>query len=281
MSPGRPSQSGFTLTELAIALLIIGLLLGGVVITLESQIAARNQAETRRTLDLAAEALIGFAVARGRLPCPATDTSLGAEVMTMVGMPGTPAISFEEWGSCALTDGFLPSATLGITPVDSQGYAIDAWGSNTGGLYRIRYAVDARTTVTVQNDAGGPAVTVFAFTGRNALKKSGFVATPDIRVCAVAPIAAGSTVCDVNVVSVRVPAVIYSLGPNGATAAGQTQALFEASAASADERENYNTNPRIFVARPALTIAGDTFDDIVTYLSPNVLFNRLVAANPL
>jgi prepilin-type N-terminal cleavage/methylation domain-containing protein len=263
---------GFTLTELAIALVIIAFLLGGIVVTVESQIATRNQAETRRMLDIAAEAVIGFAIQKGRLPCPATTTSLGKEDMIKVGMPG--GISFEEWGNCAVADGFLPASDLGLSPIDTQGFAIDAWGSNVGGLNRVRYAV-SRTQVTVNGNL------VWAFTGRDALKRTGFSAVPDVFVCGVAPAGAGATSCDVGVVSARVPAVIYSLGPNGATAAAQTQAVFEASTASADERENYNTNAKIFVSHPAVPAGANEFDDLVSFVSLNVLYNRLVAASPL
>lgn len=263
---------GFTLTELAIALVIIAFLLGGVVVTLQSQIEARNQAETRRTLDLALEAVVGFAIQHGRLPCPATAGSLGREDIITVGMPG--GISFEEWGNCAVADGFLPAADLGITPVDGQGFAIDAWGSNVGGLNRIRYAV-SRAQVAVNGNV------VWAFTGKDALRRTGFTTQPNIWVCAVAPVAAGATNCDAGVVAIRAPAVVYSLGPNGSTAAAQTQAAFEASGASADERENYNTNALIFVARPPTPAGANEFDDIVSFLSLNVLYNRLVAASPL
>jgi prepilin-type N-terminal cleavage/methylation domain-containing protein len=274
---------GFTLTELAIALVIIGFLLGGVVVTLQSQISARNDAETRRTLDSAAEAIIGFAIQRGRLPCPATDTSLGQEALVVTGMPGTPTISAEAWGNCTVTDGFLPAATLGLAPVDSQGYAIDAWGSNTGGLNRVRYAVDSITTVSVANDGGGPNVTVSAFTGRNALRKSGFAAQPGLIVCSSSTgvVAGPPPACGTGVVAIRTPAVIYSLGPNGATAAGMGMTAFQASGASADEIENFNTNWRVFVARPASPAGAAEFDDIVNFVSLNVLYNRLVAANPL
>lgn len=277
----RRPEAGFTLTELAIALVIIAFLLGGVVVTLEAQIAARNQAETRRTLDLAAEAVIGFAIQRGRLPCPATNASQGEEKRIDPPSVATPAgFTVGEWldafGECEVADGFLPAATLGITPIDTQGYAIDAWGSNVGGLNRIRYAV-SRTTVVINGN------TVFAFTGKDAMKRSGFVAQPDVLVCssAAGAVAGPPPACGTGVVGIRTPAVIYSLGPNGATAAGQSQAAFEASGASADERENYNTNPRIFVAHPAVPSGANEFDDIVTFVSLNVLYNRLVAANPL
>jgi hypothetical protein len=67
-----------------------------------------------------------------------------------------------------------------------------------------------------------------------------------------------------------VPAVIYSTGKNGAS--GGT---------SADEAENPNPNSadnnRVFVSHDFTP----TFDDMVIWISPNILFNRMVAAGKL
>src|SRR5262245_31213383 len=64
-------QHGFTLTEVAVAFLIIALLLGGAVMTLQAQIEQRNFEEAQRRLNAAAEAVLSFALVNRRLPCPA------------------------------------------------------------------------------------------------------------------------------------------------------------------------------------------------------------------
>ena len=69
---GFMSQSGFTLVELTIVLIIVGLLVGSLIPPLSSRIDQRNYNETRQQLNEIREALIGFAVANGRLPRPAT-----------------------------------------------------------------------------------------------------------------------------------------------------------------------------------------------------------------
>src|SRR6266705_3650005 len=67
MNPSR----GFTLAELAVAVAIIGLLLAGALIPFSTQIDVRNVADTQRAMESIREAVIGFAQANGRLPCPA------------------------------------------------------------------------------------------------------------------------------------------------------------------------------------------------------------------
>ena len=123
---------GFTLTELAIAFLVISLLLGGMLMTLSAQNEGRQLADTQRTLDNAREALIGFAARYGRLPCPAVDGATGDELQRNAANAYTCQV-------CAVTDayceGMLPALTLGIGPIDRQGYLVDAWGN------RVRYAV--------------------------------------------------------------------------------------------------------------------------------------------
>src|SRR5437762_13621334 len=94
----------FTLIELAVVLMLVGLLLSSVTYTLSAQVEQRTREQTQRILEQAREALIGYAVANGRLPCPASSGSSGAE-----SPPGG--------GECTnYYDGFLPAVTLGFQP---------------------------------------------------------------------------------------------------------------------------------------------------------------------
>ena len=123
---GHRIVRGFTLVELAVVVFVITLLLGSILVPLTTQVESRKYDETQRILDQAREALVGYAVANGRLPCPASTTSNGQEA-TGAGWPGSGTCAAAVTGANTWI-GFLPAATLGFTPVDTQGYAVDAWG---------------------------------------------------------------------------------------------------------------------------------------------------------
>ncbi len=114
----RAGQTGFSFIELAVALFIMTLLLGSILVPLATQVEQRQNAESLRILEEARDALMGHAIANGRLPCPDTNGD-GAENVT--GVSCTAIIS-------GIAHGTLPWQTLGIG-------ASDAWGN------RIRYAV--------------------------------------------------------------------------------------------------------------------------------------------
>jgi prepilin-type N-terminal cleavage/methylation domain-containing protein len=110
--------AGFTLVELAIALLIIGVLLGSLLAPLSTQVQLERTKSTRLVLDKVKDALMGFAISNnGRIPCSDTDGD---------GMENKP---------CASTEGELPYATLGLGQKD-------AW------THRLRYRPDASVVVT-------------------------------------------------------------------------------------------------------------------------------------
>jgi prepilin-type N-terminal cleavage/methylation domain-containing protein len=242
-------HSGFTLIELAIVLFIVSLLLGGMLLPLSAQQDIRNWNDTQKQLVDAREALIGFAVANGRLPCPASATSSGVESLNPDGTCTNPY------------DGFLPAVTLGISPVDAQGYAIDSWGGNP--INRIRYAVSTANNFALTTPNGMKTVTMTNL-------------SPDLKICsagagvtnpggATADCAAGTLLAGDAV------AVIYSIGKNAGTGG-----------ASADETHNPNPNAATAADRAFVSAQpSNTFDDQIVWLSKNILFNRMVAAGQL
>jgi prepilin-type N-terminal cleavage/methylation domain-containing protein len=212
-------ERGFTLIELAVALMIIALLLGMFVVPLGTQMDNQRISETQRQLELAREAVLGFAVARGRLPCPATrNLATGA-----VGA-GTE--------NCGLAEGVLPWADLGVPETD-------AWGRRF--LYRVTPAfADAPPAGMQATFAIGDNGTL------NVTNGAGNIAT-------------------------NLPAVIVSHGKNGA--GGFRPDGGQVAVGAGDEAENTD-NDDTFVSR---LFAAD-FDDVVLWVSGNVLKSRMVAA---
>ena len=162
--PPQPARAmeGLSLIEVAIALAVSALLLGGLMVPLAAQIDRFRLRETEAALHQALEALTGYAVSHGnRLPCPDIDGD-GAE-----DFPGSPT------APCRGIEGDLPRATLGITGTDGWGRLLRYRGNdaltgpggmprppNTRGGLRI---VDARTAerLTV-SDPEAPAAIIFS-----------------------------------------------------------------------------------------------------------------------
>ena len=117
----QPGAKGFTLIELAVAIAIITLLLGSLLVPLQTQVAQRQISDTQKALDDFREALLGFAVANGYLPCPDTDND-GLENVAGTGRCSIVAGDNSAYGN-------LPWQTLGIT------VNADVWGN------RFRYSV--------------------------------------------------------------------------------------------------------------------------------------------
>jgi prepilin-type N-terminal cleavage/methylation domain-containing protein len=240
---------GFTLTELAIVLVIVALLIGGMLMPLSSQDELRRAAETKKTLADIQEALVGFAVANERLPCPATTASKGQESFAGGGNSTN--------GECSnFYDGYVPAAALGVTPIDENGMATDGWARP------IRYAVYDGTINGVPR----------AFTRANGIKdaKMENIATEiTLTVCSGAPPPAATScnTADVTLTN-KAPALAFSEGKPDAASGGDAQANRDADA--------------VFVSHPP-TPAGtaNEFDDLVVWLSPNILFNRMIAAGRL
>ncbi|HYC44780.1 MAG TPA: type II secretion system protein [Burkholderiales bacterium] len=263
------TQRGFTLIEVAVALAIVTMLLGAVLIPLQTQVENRKIEDTNQILDRAREALLGYAATYGYFPCPATAASLGMEP------PLTPTERAE--GKCngsgpppppAFFVGYLPAALLGFSPVDEQGYATDAWGGAPA--HRIRYAVAYQTVGGVTNPftrPGGMATAGIPTFGANTalihICRSGAGVTPGADCGTPAQTLASNVV-----------AVVWSAGQNALT--GGT---------SVHEAENPNPNggsvDNVFVTRTRVTSGADEFDDQLLWISGFVAVTRLIASGQL
>jgi prepilin-type N-terminal cleavage/methylation domain-containing protein len=100
-------KKGFTLVELAIVLVIIGLITGAAVTLWRSTIDSTRLSSTKTNLDNIKNAVINFAMANGRLPCPDSTTPPNN---TGQSNPATAGVCT----GCANPPCYLPFQTLQI-----------------------------------------------------------------------------------------------------------------------------------------------------------------------
>ena len=237
-SAGRRSRaSGFTLIELTIVLVIVALLIGGMLVPLSAQRDLGRASETQKQLAEIKEALLGFAVANGRLPRPATSLADGAE---------NPSLCADDT-ACT---GYLPWAVLGVKKTD-------AWSK------MIRYSVT-------------PAYANASFSLATVGSKK--VQTRDSAGSASYLIGVGGA-C--SLAAPCAPAVIYSAGKNNWGVSEDGDAFADESADNVDEDTNAVATTVFFARDPSTVPSGGPFDDIVTWLSPNILYSRMISANRL
>lgn len=123
MIPATPRSSlsqytalGFSLVEMAIVLIIVSLLAGGIMVSLGTQQDIQKTNEVRRQIADIREAIFGYAVANGRLPPPADPTKPNSD---------STAGLIEE----GRITGVVPWVTLGLPETDP-------WGQRF--TYRVR-----------------------------------------------------------------------------------------------------------------------------------------------
>ena len=250
-------QRGFSLVELSIVILIMGLLLGGLMMPLSTQ---RENARIRdgvEQLETIRSSIEGYALINGSLPCPATPASSGA--------------ASPSGGGCSTQHGFVPATTLDLNGQrNADNLLLDPWGSP------VRYSVS-------RTDSNGDGTWDFVTPGEMRVVTMP-VLQPDLVVCSTE---AGSspTACagSNQTLASAAPAVVYSLGKDWA------------SFSSADQQENVGANlgggasgtsyrvaaDVVFVSRGASRLTGSEYDDLVVWLSPSSLYARLVDAGHL
>jgi len=115
MNRSASHNSGFSLIEMAVVLLIVGLLIGGAVGSLGALQQRQRYSGTEAQLEEIRDALIAFAVVNRRLPCPADPTL--ADTVAGAGLERVPTAA----GCTGGIVGAVPWATLGLSQVDGWG----------------------------------------------------------------------------------------------------------------------------------------------------------------
>ena len=272
---------GFSLVELAVVMMIIGLLLAAALIPFSTQVDLRSQADTQRTLDSIREAIIGFALANGRLPCPA-DGTLAA---------GSATAGAEQFNNTAgvkrcadtlgnpRTFGVVPWATLGVPETDAWGrrfsyYVVQAFADDYSKLTWFgptQVAADC-TPVPVPGQPTSFALCTLGNLAVYTRNESTHTAT-----------AIGSAL----------PAVIISHGKNGYGAYQSSGLVVSGVTAGSDEAANaiHAVSATFYSRSPTRSASGCSdptggspfceFDDLVAMITPNLLIARMVAAGRL
>ena len=272
------SGQGFSLVEIAVVLVILSVLLAIVAVPVSTQLNQRRATETQRLIDLAQQALIGYASANGRLPCPATDGTIIGGVNSF-GDERFAAGGNATNGQCEYWTGYLPAVALGLSPVDGQGFMVDGWGLQQN---RIRYAVWGSNIVTV-----GALNVMYPFTKTGGMKAATTTDLADaskkfLFVCQSAPTGTLPTAASAAVVNAcgtavkltdKAPVVVYSLAANAATGGTGTDEVFNAKTTA--------NQTFAFVSHTPTPGPTNEFDDIVSWMSLNVLFNSMQIAGKL
>jgi prepilin-type N-terminal cleavage/methylation domain-containing protein len=284
-------QRGFTLIELALVVGIVALLLGGLMVPISRSLEQKAVATTQARLEAAQQALVGYALLKGHLPCPDTvNTGLaGATIPSTV--PPTP-LPLTLTGCFAWRDtdsattpitpsGRTPGASWGHLPWAELGVdGVDGWGN------RLDYAVYTPLVDPLTfNSSTVPA--------SNLVVKCTHLTFGEVTGGGGIPGCLTSSTPTVVTPSSNASFVVYSHGKNGLGAVrpdGSANPL----PSKKDEIQNLPANPsphpapleasaddrRTFVFRPqtdATSSAGE-FDDLMVWMPANLLAAKLLAA---
>lgn len=252
-------QSGFTLIEVAIVFVILAALLSYTFMPLRAQMETANIKNARAKLLEIEEAIYGFAIASGRLPCPTRPGLNGLE------NPQNPAAHCNNNAAIDGYIGFVPSATLGIKgDVNCDGLLVDPWGRPY--MYSVSNSnVSGSGDFVIPNGislAGGPTAVNAGIT----------VCNQPGTACA----SGGATALTSDAV-----AVIFSMGTRerANSNAEDENAGEGADIASGCGLPAYKTgSDAVYYSANRIEVAGSEFDDQLIWISQNLLFSRLLQA---
>ena len=258
----KSAQTGFTLVEIAIVLLIVTILLGYSVAMFPLQQELKQYRHVKVEMDSVIGHLIAFAQVNGRLPCPDTSTDSDLSGNTVDGVEDRVGLN-----ACEAYFGFLPGRTLGINgKYNAAGVMIDPWDTGYG------YAIS-------NINAGSPANPDIDLVTPNGIRDEGITnVMPDLFICDDSDELAND---DIDCTDVTGDEVI---GSNGAVAAvvislGKDSNIPATSNIQAENIDNFHvgTQDKVYIFSPR----RDDYDDVVRWLSTNLLFSKMIEADQL
>lgn len=140
------TSRGFSLIELSIVLVIVGLVIAGMLVPLSAQIDQKNYNETQKAMVELRDGLIGYASSNGYLPCP--------------DITGDGQEDRDGTGACVAdpAEGNLPWADLGMGKQDAWGrkfqYRVMKDFANSATRFTLASAGSSATLMTISDTTG-------------------------------------------------------------------------------------------------------------------------------
>ncbi len=265
-------QSGFTLIEVAIVLIIVSILLGYTFAMIPIQQDLKQYQKADAEMNEIIHQLVAFAQVNGRLPCP--DSAAGAN-----GLEDTVDLFDNADGNivgadtvidgCLAYFGFLPRATLGMNGrVDGQGRLLDPWGEPYG--YHVSDIIGANQIV----DLVSP----------NGIREEGLSnVVPDLVVCDDSDNSSAANITctgvgpdgvSANDVVTGIAAIVISAGKDRGKIASNIQG---------ENRDDFDdgTNDKVYTSSTRSEAQNAEYDDVIKWVSPNLLFSKMIEAGQL
>ncbi|MCP5150824.1 MAG: type II secretion system protein [Ectothiorhodospiraceae bacterium] len=275
---------GFTLIELAVVVAIVGLLLGAILVPLGTQIQNQRNREAEQQLERIRDAMMGFAMINGRLPCPDAlppDPPGGAASARGADLDGVEDLADgverceSPVGSNRFT-GVVPWATLGLPSLDPWG-RLFRYVVSEEFTYRTSPGAPCAVGQIDQCDlANGSAVLEVSVNTRGSIDP---IANPGRRKELVQLSADGMV------------AFVWSTGPNGIDGIDLLGSPYPAPDPGTDEAENADGDDTYVIRTPSSGTAGCDdnvegqpfceFDDLAIWIPAPILANALVTAGQL
>jgi prepilin-type N-terminal cleavage/methylation domain-containing protein len=273
----QKKQAGFSLVEMAIVLLITGILMSAGLSLLTLKMEAAYQDVTRKNQEVIKQALINYLGKNRRLPCPAYDATGKEDRNTAATTP-----------PCNRYSGIVPYSELGL----DRSIALDGWENF------ISYVVTP-ISIAAALPAATPSYTVaWLYSFKYGASQTNSITPTSSTAFWPSTSTGGIKVTDGGTTTIADPALatgavvtLISYGKNGYGAINVKNTQNDFSAAGTDEKQNADAtklvsgtpSTALVIKRDATdaTTGGGAFDDIVMILNAYDLTGPLVTNGTL